>query len=364
MDNKNRVKAFAKRLKDNHIDAAIIINQNVIRYFTGFVMNQFAESILIIEQDATISYLVPKLDFYRAIRDCWIDDIHAYAEDTPDHLSPLRNIINKEWRTVGIETETITVKHMSYIKEVFKGNFQSVDPIIEQQLKVKTNQEIQLIKKAADIASYTMNEVMNYIRENKRVTELEVAGFAKYVMEKQGAENYSFQPFIMSGVDSALPRRVPSTKELVEGELIVFDMGCIYEGYCSDITRTFALGTVNEKQKEIYDISYEAQKRAIQAIRPGKTAEEIDAVARDYIIEQGYGDYFPHLTGHGIGVSVHEYPIIDQGEQAVLEENMIVTIEPGIYLPDVGAVRIEDMILITTDGYEYLTNSPRDLILK
>src|SRR5699024_468397 len=111
-------------------------------------------------------------------------------------------------------------------------------------------------------------------------------------------------------------------------------------------------------------IAYEAQKKSIEAIKPGQSAEEIDAIARDYITEHGYGEYFPHLTGHGLGLNIHEYPIIDEGEKAILREGMVITMEPGIYLPDVGAVRIEDMILVTDDGYEYLTDSPRDLILQ
>lgn len=364
MNLKDRVQTFAQRMKNENIDAAVILNQSSIRYFTNFTMNQVAESVLIIEQDGSVSYLVPKLDYDRALRDCWIENIYEYAEDTPDHLSPLRNLVSREWETLGIEKSSITVQHLTYIEDIFKGDLQSIDPLIEQQLKVKSEAEIELLRKSAEIASYTMNQVMDYILNNKDVTEREATGYAKYIMGKNGAENYSFQPFMMSGTDSALPRRIPTTKKLTEGELIVFDMGCIYEGYCSDITRTFAIGEVNEKQQEIYDVAYEAQQRSIAAIKPGRSAEEIDAVARDYITENGYGAYFPHLTGHGLGLNVHEYPILDVGEKAILEKNMVITMEPGIYVPDVGAVRIEDMILVTDNGYEYLTDSPRDLILK
>lgn len=361
---KERINEFTTRMKDENIDAAVFLNQNNIRYFTDFVMNQASESVLVIEQDGTVSFLVPKLDYERAIRDCWIDRIDSYAEDTPDYLSPLRQLINSEWRSVGIEKSSITVHHLAYIEDIFKGKLKSIDSLVEQQMKIKSKLEIELLRKSANIASYTMNRVMEYILKTDDVTEREATGYAQYIMEKNGAENYSFQPFMMSGTDSALPRRVSTNKKLTKGELIVFDMGCVYKGYCSDITRTFSLGQASEKQKEIYHISYEAQKKSIEAIKPGRSAEEIDAIARDYITKHGYGEYFPHLTGHGLGLNIHEYPILDVGEKAILEAGMVITMEPGIYLPNVGAVRIEDMILVTDDGYEYLTDSPRDLILK
>lgn len=359
-----RVNQFTKRMKKENIEASVLFNQSSIRYFTGFNMNQSSESVLIIEQDGTVTYLVPKLDYKRAVHDCWIEKVYSFAEDTPDYLSPLRKLINRHWQTIGLEINRITVQHMKYLEDVFKGELKSIDSLIEQQIKIKSEWEVSTIRKSANIANLTMNKVMGYILNNKNVTEQEATGYAKYIMEKNGAENYSFQPFIMSGSEPSLPRRVSTNKTLNKGELILFDMGCIYDGYCSDITRTFSLGNVSQKQKEIHNIVFEAQKKSIEAIKPGRKAEEIDAIARDYISDCGYADYFPHLTGHGLGMSIHEFPILDQGEKATLEKNMVITIEPGIYLPEVGAVRIEDMILITEDGYEYLTTSPRELILE
>ncbi|MBM7714831.1 Xaa-Pro aminopeptidase [Bacillus thermophilus] len=359
-----RIEQFAKRMKQEHIDASILFDQSHIRYFSGFIVNQVTESVLIIESDGTVSYLVPRLDFYRAERDCWIEKIESFLEDTPDYLAPLRKIVNKNWQKIGIEQNIITVRHLSYIKDICKGNLTSVDLLLEDQMKIKSEWEIANLRQAANIASLTMDETKRYISENTGVTEREASGYAKYIMNKNGAENVSFEPFIMSGLDAALPRRISTNKVLTEGELILFDMGCIYNGYCSDITRTFSLGQVSDKQKEVFEIALEAQKKAVKAIKPGEHVQTIDAIARDYITEHGYGEYFPHLTGHGLGMAVHEYPILDQGEKSILQKNMIVTIEPGVYMPGVGAARMEDMILVTDSGYEYLTTSSRVLLLK
>lgn len=363
IDYQERVAQLTNRIEKNEMDAAILFNQSTIRYFTGFRVNGETESVLVIESDGTTKFLVPRLDVKRAERDCWISEIQSFLEDTPDYLAPLRGFINKDWNSIGIERKGITVNHLNYVQSIFTGEKKSLDGLVEQQLKVKTPAEIAIIRKSAEIASITMNEVKDYIFNNNNVTEQEASGYAKYVMEKQGAENYSFEPFIMSGTDGSLPRRVSTTKKLVENELILFDMGAIYEGYCSDITRTFALQRVNQEQESLFNIALKAQQKAIEAIKPGQVAKDIDAIARDHITANGYGEHFPHLTGHGLGVDIHEYPILDQGEESVLEENMVITMEPGIYVDNIGAARVEDMILVTKDGYEYLTSSPRDLIL-
>lgn len=360
---KKRVAKFADNMKAAGIDTSVLFNQGHIRYFTNFRVNQAAETVLIIGNDASISFLVPRLDLFRAKIDCWIDHIVSFLEDTPDYLAPLRKLLNREWKTIGIEQNTISAHHLSYISDICKGRMEPIDSLLVNQMKIKTDWEIEKLKKAAHIASLSMNEVKRYIALNQNVTEREATGYAKYTMEKNGAENYSFEPFMMSGLDAALPRRVSTDKVLTEGELILFDMGCIYDGYCSDITRTFSLGQPSMKQKEIFDIALKAQKKAIGAIKPGVRSHEVDAVARDFITESGYGEYFPHLTGHGLGLFVHEHPILDKGEESILMENMVLTVEPGIYVPEIGAARIEDMILVTEDGYEYLTTSSRELLL-
>ena len=143
---------------------------------------------------------------------------------------------------------------------------------------------------------------------------------------------------------------------------MILDLGAIYEGYCSDLTRTFGLGDLTRAQEKIFKVALKAQQAAIAAIKPGMIAAKIDAVAREIIQREGYGEYFPHLTGHGVGLSIHELPIIDKGVETPLTSGMVTTIEPGIYLAGVGAARIEDMVLVTDTGYELLTKAERELI--
>ena len=206
-----------------------------------------------------------------------------------------------------------------------------------------------------------MQESLKSLREG--IKEVEISAYAKYIMEKEGAEGTSFQPFVMSGENAWLPQRFSSEKKIKKGELVIFDIGAIYRGYCSDLTRTFSLGNLSEEQKEIFNVAYLAQREAIKAVKPGIKASDIDKIARDIITERGYGKYFPHITGHGLGISVHEKPIIDVKVNTKLEPNMVITIEPGIYLEGVGAARVEDMVLVTKEGHEILTKTKRKLII-
>lgn len=358
----DRVSEHTKKMKENEIDVTVLFQHSNIRYFTNFRVNEVTETILVIKQNGEIYYLVPILDYKRAVRDCWINNIISFPEDTDDYLYPLKEIIDSTGTNLGVEFQSIRAGAKIYLDQIHKGIKKDVGPLLLDQRKIKTEFEISQIRKAAKIAEMTMNECLNLLKKKSPIRECDISAYAKYVMETNGAETYSFEPFVMSGKDAALPRRFSTEKELENGELILFDMGAIYEGYCSDITRTFTLGCLTKEQRNIFNVAYEAQQKAIREIRPGRTAEEIDAIARNYIEEQGYKDAFPHLTGHGLGIDIHEYPIIEPEQTTVLEKGMIVTIEPGIYVQDIGAARIEDMVLITDSGYECLTNVQRNLI--
>jgi len=194
------------------------------------------------------------------------------------------------------------------------------------------------------------------------VKEIEVANELEFFMRKQGATSSSFDIIVASGYRSALPHGVASDKEIESGELVTLDYGALYNGYCSDITRTFAVGQISEQLNEIYHVVLEAQLRGIKGTKTGLTGKEADALTRDYITEKGYGEYFGHSTGHGLGMDVHEAPSLSFRSETVLKPGMVVTIEPGIYIPDVGGCRIEDDILITKDGNESFTHSSKELI--
>lgn len=181
-------------------------------------------------------------------------------------------------------------------------------------------------------------------------------------MRRQGATSSSFDTIVASGPRSALPHGVASNKTIENGELVTMDYGALYYGYCSDITRTVAVGDISNELKTIYETVLEAQKRAVSQIKPGMTGKEADHIARDYITEQGFGDKFGHSTGHGIGLEIHEEPRLSIKSDTILKPGMVVTVEPGIYIPHVGGCRIEDDIVITDSGNNRLTFAPKELI--
>jgi Xaa-Pro aminopeptidase len=195
------------------------------------------------------------------------------------------------------------------------------------------------------------------------MTEQELKAKLESKMLELGAEGTSFDTIVASGYRGALPHGVASEKVIEQGELITLDFGAYYKGYSSDITRTFAIGEPDEKMKEIYQIVLTANQKGIEAAKAGITGKELDAVARDYITEQGYGEAFGHSLGHGIGLDVHEGPALSKKSDSLLQQNNCVTIEPGIYVDGLGGVRIEDDILITENGCELFTKCTKDLII-
>jgi Xaa-Pro aminopeptidase len=178
-----------------------------------------------------------------------------------------------------------------------------------------------------------------------------------------GAEGTSFRFIVASGERGAMPHGVASAKELAAGELVTMDFGAVFQAYATDMTRTVCLGQPDSKQEAIYEIVREAQQQAAKALKPGMTAKEADGVAREIISRAGYGDQFGHGLGHGVGMETHELPVLSFRSEAVLEPGMVVTVEPGIYLPGWGGVRIEDMMLITETGAETMTHSARELLI-
>lgn len=226
---------------------------------------------------------------------------------------------------------------------------------------VKNEKEIARMSRAAEITDQVYQKVLKTARSG--MSEKDLAKTILNSFEELGAEGLSFDTIVVSGENGALPHGQPSDKIIKEGELITTDFGCKYQGYCSDFTRTFAVGKeINPKLKEIYQIVQEAQWKGIQAVKTGVNCNEIDQIVRDYIQQKGYGEYFAHSTGHGLGIEVHEAPSISTRDNTLLQPGMIITIEPGIYIPDLGGVRIEDDVLVTKNGYVLLTQSPRELI--
>ena len=242
----------------------------------------------------------------------------------------------------------------------------NVGPIFDEvanlvRREVKDEEEIAIIEKACNIADMAYDHILKMIQPG--MTEIEVANQLDFYMRSLGASGVSFDTIVASGLRSAMPHGVASKKLIEQGDLITLDFGCYYEGYVSDMTRTFAIGDPGEKLKEIYQVVLDAQLAVIDAAKPGMTGVQLDAVARDYISKHGYGEAFGHSTGHGIGLEIHEGPNVSSRAEKQFVPGNVITDEPGIYLPGIGGVRIEDDLLITEDGNRVLTRSPKELII-
>jgi Xaa-Pro aminopeptidase len=263
---------------------------------------------------------------------------------------------------VGFDGNNTAVEFYRHLKKMFpKIKFLPKVGVIEKIAAVKDADEIKKIKQAIAITDQTFSAILEIIQPG--MTELDVAAEISYQQRKRGAEADAFEAIVASGERSALPHGRATSKKLQRGELVTLDFGCISQGYHSDLTRTIVLGKPNTEAKKIYHIVLEAQKKAIAAAKSNMKTKDLDAVAREYIKQSGYGKYFQHSLGHGIGLQIHESPRISASSKEILESGNVVTIEPGVYIPKFCGVRIEDDIVITNGGCEVLTHSPKHLIV-
>ncbi|GAK03343.1 LOW QUALITY PROTEIN: aminopeptidase YpdF [Geomicrobium sp. JCM 19037] len=231
--------------------------------------------------------------------------------------------------------------------------------LVESLRMFKDEKELSIMKEAAEIADQTFYDIVDYIKPGMKETE--VRDRLEFTMRRLGADRSSFDIIVASGSRGALPHGVASDKVIEEGELVTMDFGAYYKGYCSDITRTVAVGQPTDEMKKVYETVLEAQLLGVEQIKPGMTGKEADQICRDYIYSKGYEGKFGHGLGHGLGMEVHEGPGVSPKGNVVLKPGMVVTVEPGVYLPGVGGVRIEDDIVITADGNERLTTSDKSL---
>ena len=243
--------------------------------------------------------------------------------------------------------------------------FVPLEDAVNVYREVKTEDEIAKLARAEQIGDEAFTEIVKFIHENWKdgLTEQRVALQLEYEMRLRGAEGTSFDTIAASGSNSSLPHAMPQPKLLTEGDFLTMDFGCMYQGYCSDMTRTIHIGEVVEsEQKKVYDTVLQAQLAALSVVKPGMVCSDVDKCARDIIADAGYGDYFGHGLGHSVGLFIHEEPRFSMKCDAVLKPGVVITVEPGIYLPGRFGVRIEDMIVVTEDGYQNLASSPKELI--
>jgi Xaa-Pro aminopeptidase len=351
-----RLTKLRGKLKANNIDAILITSNYNRRYVSGFTGT--AGVLIISETDAKLI-----TDFR------YVEQAIEQAKDFEivEHKTSLLAELGNQLKQMGIFRlgfEKNTVSYGQY--EEYKSSFSTVSlvPIsglIENLRLIKDEQEIKILKEAAKIADAAFDHIIKYIKPG--LTEREVSLELEFIMKKMGATSSSFDIIVASGIRSALPHGVATNKVIKKGELVTLDFGAYYKGYCSDITRTVAIGKPSSELVKIYETVLEAQLKGMNGIKPGITGKEADALTRDYIHEQGYGEYFGHSTGHGIGLEVHEGPGLSMKSDIILEPGMVVTVEPGIYISGVGGTRIEDDTVITKSGNETLTYATKELLI-
>ena len=356
-----RVQAARKLLEEKGLDAAFVASPANIRYLSGFAGT---DSYLYLSSKRQVILTDSRytLQAEEEGKDCEVRTIKG--ERVYGVL--LKELLEEDKvKRLGFEDGVMTWQLVKKLQEAAgdkwgEERWVSLGEELSLLRAVKDEDEIEKLARAEQIGDEAFSYILTQIKPG--ITELEIAAKLEYYMKSHGAQEKGFDTIAASGLHSAMPHAVPSEKVLEKGDFLTLDFGCKYQGYCSDMTRTVVIGKANEKQKEIYKIVLEAQEAALAGLRAGMTGAEGDALARKVIEEAGYGDYFGHGLGHSVGLEIHEKPALSPKDQTILRPGIIETVEPGIYIPGFGGVRIEDMTVITENGIKNLTSSPKELI--
>ncbi|GAA0742323.1 aminopeptidase P family protein [Clostridium oceanicum] len=283
-----------------------------------------------------------------------------------DHKGEFYTVLNSIVEKENIEKIAIERIHSSIddyfdIKEKINSEIILLNDELEEIRKIKEDIEIDKIKKACQITDYIFEKVLSKIKEG--VSERDISAEIQYLAIKEGASAMSFDTIVASGYRSAMPHGRPTNKKILKGEAIVIDFGIIYEDYMSDMTRTVFIDSVPEKIKNIYNVVLKAQLKSIDFIKEGVAEGEVDSIAREYIKEKGYGKYFGHGLGHGIGMGENELPVLKPNRKGILKNNMVMSVEPGIYIPNIGGVRIEDDVVVKGEKGIPLNKTTKEIII-
>lgn len=283
-----------------------------------------------------------------------------------DRANPYKALINKAIEDFGVtklgyEEAYLTAAELHFYENELNAQLLPVSRKLGLFRAVKEDRELVIMRKAQEIADQAFSEVIKKIRVG--MTEKDLQAELIYCLYKNGGEGLSFDPIVVSGPNTSLPHGVAGDRVIQPGDFVTMDFGVIYQGYCSDMTRTVAVGFATEEMKQVYNTVLQAQKAGLAATRAGVKGKDIDGAARKVIEAAGYGAYFGHGYGHSLGMEVHELPACSPSAETVMEKNMICSAEPGIYLPGKFGVRIEDVVIFTEDGYENITHSPKALII-
>jgi Xaa-Pro aminopeptidase len=351
-----RLEQVRAQMASAELDALLIGSPANRRWLTGF--SGSAGSVVVGKRRAFL--LVDSRYVTQAKDEAPVFEQAEYVELYPALAEVLSNIGAER---AGFETEHVVHKSWQKLQSRVPGcDWVAVDGLVEELRGIKSAHELALLVKAVDIADEAFEALLPHIRPG--ISERQLALELETLLREAGAERLAFDTIVVSGPRGALPHGTPTDKLLQRGELVTLDFGAVWQGYHSDITRTVGVGTVDAKQRTIYDIVLQAQKAGIAAAVSGKTGQQVDGIARGVIAASGYGEYFGHGLGHGVGLEIHErYPRLSRLGEGALAEGMVCSVEPGIYLPGWGGVRIEDLICVTAEAPQVLTKATKELLI-
>lgn len=352
-----RVRRLRQLIDESQVDCLLVTGRENVRYLSGFTGSSgtlligAAEAQLLTDARYTTQARseAPGFEILN-VENSWLEQA---AKLLPDRTC----------RVVGFESEHVTHQQFLRMQETLSMvELKPLKNLVEGLRQVKDEEEVREIRWAVGLVDQAFSWFLDRVQPGRK--ERDLALELEFHLRRQGAEGMAFDTILASGARSALPHGRPSDKVLEAGDLVLLDCGVVHNGYCSDFSRTVLVGSDPEPwQNEIYRLVLAAQEAGIGMIRAGAKAADVDARVRAVIEEHGFGDYFGHSTGHGLGVQVHEAPRMSRFSEETLQAGMVVTVEPGIYLPDRGGVRIEDVVVVREDGAEVLTGTPKDRLL-
>jgi len=363
--NSRKINDLKNWMSENQVDLAYISDPGHINYFSGFESDPHERVLaLFIPLDAEPFLFTPALEVEAAKASTWTYDVFGYLDsENPWELiaKHIRQKLGKEPKSLAIEKGQLIVERYAFLKELFPKTEIAKDltPLIQRLQVMKTAEEIEKLIEAGSWADVAFETGFKAVKEG--ATEQEIVAELEYELKKRGVSEMSFGTLVLAGDNAANPHGNPGSNQVKKNEFVLFDLGVMWKGYASDATRTISFHEPRDFDRKIHDIVLEAQLAAQAFVKPGVTAAQVDKVARDIISGYGYGEYFNHRLGHGIGTTCHEFPSIVEGNDMLIEEGMCFSIEPGIYIPGKVGVRIEDCVYVTKDGCQPFTQTPKEL---
>ena len=362
-----RILRLKETMKSNNIGMLTVIPGNSFFYLTGMRIYLHGRPIIFfVNANGRDAFLMPELEIPSAKAAMGEEEFDYFTyTDQSGYKGAMENLskhLSLSNSTVGVEYQNMRVFEENIIKEATQNVvFEDVQLLLERQKNIKDSDEVANIREAARITDLALGEAIKIIRPG--VTENQVLNELMIQLLRFGSQEPFKVQIVVSGTRSAFPHSKASDKVIQDGDIVMIDTGATYKGYPCDLTRTFALGRVDSEMSKIYEIVKNANAAVVKGYKPSMAAEDVDSLARSVIESAGYGKYFIHRTGHGLGIGGHEGLSIVKGNKTVLRPGMVFTDEPGIYIPGKGGVRIEDNVYVTPDGLEVLTGFPRDLMV-